>query len=128
MIRSCYSRQKLRERYVGKASLLIETKQKGKLGGAGGIRTHEWRFCRPLSSHFMEPRYWLFHVSMPILCPFEGIIGHRRKRCKKARFELAASGGTSRSAKMSPKTASLSVFGDIFAEDRKSTRLNSSHT
>src|SRR5438309_10057574 len=56
MIRLCYSRQKLRGGYVGKARPLIETKQRAKHGGAGGIRTHEWRFCRPLPWATWVPR------------------------------------------------------------------------
>src|SRR6267142_6313815 len=56
MTRSCYSRQKLHQSYVGNARLLIETKQRANLGGAGGIRTHEWRFCRPLPWATWVPR------------------------------------------------------------------------
>src|SRR6267378_3354154 len=56
MIRSCYSRQKLQMSYMGKARPLIETKQRANLGGAGGIRTHEWRFCRPLPWATWVPR------------------------------------------------------------------------
>src|SRR5437879_6450343 len=56
MIRLCYSRQKLRGGYVGKAKPLIETKQRANPGGAGGIRTHEWRFCRPLPWATWVPR------------------------------------------------------------------------
>src|SRR5882762_7466425 len=56
MIRSCYSRQKLHESYAGKVRPLIETKQRAKHGGAGGIRTHEWRFCRPLPWATWVPR------------------------------------------------------------------------
>src|SRR6267142_38607 len=56
MTRSCYSRQTLHQSYVGNARLLIETKQRANLGGAGGIRTHEWRFCRPLPWATWVPR------------------------------------------------------------------------
>jgi hypothetical protein len=85
-IRSCYSKQKLHGGSVEKSTLLIETKQSVRSdlpytkrsgdmvlgsgttvtyvygpynendGGAGGIRTHEWRFCRPLPWATWVPR------------------------------------------------------------------------
>src|SRR5260370_37501765 len=40
-----------------------------KPGGAGGIRTHEWRFCRPLSIQNIPCVYADICNSMPTLCP-----------------------------------------------------------
>jgi hypothetical protein len=56
VLSKAYPRQKLRESYAVKARPLIETKQRAHLGGAGGIRTHEWRFCRPLPWATWVPR------------------------------------------------------------------------
>src|SRR5712664_735269 len=44
------------KRYTGKMGGLAVAVSKGELGGAGGIRTHEWRFCRPLPWATWVPR------------------------------------------------------------------------
>src|SRR5205085_11070534 len=42
--------------YTGKTIAATHTFQSQKIGGAGGIRTHEWRFCRPLPWATWVPR------------------------------------------------------------------------
>src|SRR5205085_6181474 len=42
--------------YTGKTIAATHTFQSQKVGGAGGIRTHEWRFCRPLPWAAWVPR------------------------------------------------------------------------
>src|ERR1700719_185803 len=50
------SKEAFAHSYAAKVLPSTETKHRGNLGGAGGIRTHEWRFCRPLPWASWVPR------------------------------------------------------------------------